>query len=35
MESIDYDKINTKDLEIKLKNVFGDEEFEKILKELE
>ena len=35
MESIDYDKINTKDLEIKLKNLFGDEEFEKILKELE
>jgi len=35
LESIDYDKINTNDLENKLKNVFGEEEFNKILKELE
>ena len=35
MESIDYNKIDTDDLENKLKKVFGDEEFEKILKELE
>ncbi len=35
MESIDYDKINTVELENKLKNVFGEEEFQKILKELE
>lgn len=35
MESIDYNKIDTHDLENKLKKVFGDAEFEKILKELE
>jgi hypothetical protein len=35
MESIDYNKIDTDELENKLKKVFGDEEFEKILKELE
>ena len=35
MDSIDYNKIDTDDLENKLKKVFGDEEFEKILKELE
>jgi len=35
METIDYNKIDTHDLENKLKKVFGDEEFEKILKELE
>lgn len=35
LESIDYDKVNTNDLENKLKNVFGEEEFNKILKELE
>jgi len=34
MESINYDKIDTNDLEIKLKNAFGEEEFEKLLKEL-
>ena len=35
MDSINFDKINTLDLESKLKNVFGEEEFKKILKELE
>lgn len=35
LESINYDKINTKDLENKLKNVFGEDEFEKILKEIQ
>ena len=35
LESIDYDKVNTDDLENKLKNVFGEDEFNKILKELE
>lgn len=35
LESIDYDKIDTNDLESKLKNVFGEDEFNKILKELE
>lgn len=35
LESIDYDKIDTDDLENKLKNVFGEDEFNKILKELE
>lgn len=35
LESIDYDKIDTNDLENKLKNVFGEDEFNKILKELE
>lgn len=35
LDSIDYDKINTNDLENKLKNVFGESEFNKILKELE
>ena len=34
MESINYDKINTNELENTLKNVFGDEEFEKLMKEL-
>lgn len=35
LESIDYDKIDTNDLETKLKNVFGEDELNKILKELE
>ena len=35
MESINYDKIDTNDLELKLKNAFGEEEFEKLIKELE
>lgn len=35
LESIDYDKVDTNDLENKLKNVFGEDEFNKILKELE
>lgn len=35
MESINYDKIDTKELETKLKNVFGEEEFEKLLKDIE
>ena len=35
LESIDYNKINTNELENKLKNVFGEDEFNKILKELE
>ena len=35
LESINYDIINTSDLESKLKKVFGEEEFKKILKELE
>lgn len=35
MESIDYNKVDTLDLENKLKNAFGEEEFNKILKELE
>lgn len=35
LESIDYDKVDTNDLENKLKKVFGEEEFNKILKELE
>lgn len=35
MESIDYNKVDTNELENKLKNVFGEEEFNKILKELE
>jgi len=34
LESINYDKIDTNDLELKLKTVFGDEEFDKLLKEL-
>lgn len=34
MESINYDKINTDELELKLKNAFGDEEFEKLLKDI-
>ena len=34
LESIDYDKVDTDDLENKLKNVFGEDEFNKILKEL-
>ena len=35
LETIDYDKVDTDDLENKLKNVFGEDEFNKILKELE
>jgi hypothetical protein len=35
LESIDYDKLDTNDLENKLKNIFGEDEFNKILKELE
>lgn len=35
LESIDYDKINSNDLENTLKNAFGEDEFNKILKELE
>ena len=35
MDSIDYDKVNTKDLENTLKNVFGDDEFKKIMDEFE
>jgi hypothetical protein len=35
LDSIDYDKVNTDDLEKTLKNVFGDEEFKKIMNELE
>ena len=35
LESINYDKVDTDDLENKLKNVFGEDEFNKILKELE
>ncbi len=34
METINYDKIDTNELESKLKNAFGEEEFEKLLKEL-
>ena len=34
MESINYDKIDTNDLELKLKNAFGEEEFKKLLEEL-
>jgi len=35
LDSIDYNKINTKDLELTLKNAFGEEDFEKLLKEIE
>lgn len=35
MESINYDKIDTNDLELKLKNAFGEEEFEKLLKDIQ
>lgn len=35
LESIDYNKVDTNELENKLKNIFGEEEFNKILKELE
>lgn len=35
MDSIDYTKIDTIQLEAQLKSVFGEEEFRKILKELE
>ena len=35
LESIAYNKIDTNELENKLKNVFGEDEFNKILKELE
>ena len=35
MESINYDKINTNELELKLKNAFGEEEFEKLLRDIE
>ena len=34
LETINYDKINTNELENTLKNVFGNDEFEKIIKEL-
>lgn len=34
LETINYDKIDTNELESKLKNAFGEEEFEKLLKEL-
>ena len=34
LDSIDYDKIDTCKLEDKLKKVFGEEDFEKILKEI-
>lgn len=34
MDSIDYDKIDTNDLELKLKSVFGEEEFDKLLKDI-
>jgi hypothetical protein len=35
MESINYDKIDTNELELKLKNAFGEEEFEKLLKDIQ
>lgn len=35
LDSIDYDKVDTNELENKLKNAFGEDEFNKILKELE
>ncbi len=35
LDTINYDKIDTNELENKLKNVFGEEEFNKILKEIE
>lgn len=34
LNTIDYDKIDTNDFENKLKNIFGEEEFDKLLKEL-
>lgn len=34
LDSINYEKINTKDLENTLKNAFGEEEFNRLLKEL-
>lgn len=34
LNTIDYDKIDTVDFENKLKNIFGEEEFDKLLKEL-
>ena len=34
LDSINYDKINTKDLENTLKETFGEEEFNKMMKEL-
>jgi hypothetical protein len=34
LNTIDYDKIDADDFEHKLKNIFGEEEFEKLLKEL-
>ena len=34
LDSINYDKINAKELEDTLKNVFGEEEFNKLVKEL-
>jgi hypothetical protein len=35
MESINYDKIDTNELELKLKIAFGEEEFEKLLKDIQ
>ena len=35
MESINYDKININEFELKLKNAFGEEEFQKLLKDIE
>ena len=35
MESINYDKIDTNELELKLKNAFGEEEYEKLLKDIQ
>jgi hypothetical protein len=34
LDSINYDKINAKELEDSLKNIFGEEEFDKLVKEL-
>jgi len=33
LDSINYDKINAKELESTLKNIFGEEEFNKLIKE--
>lgn len=35
MESINYDKININEFELKLKSAFGEEEFQKLLKDIE
>ena len=35
MESINYDKIDTNELELKLKKAFGEEEFDKLLKDIQ